>query len=206
MEKNAESGRVDATLLWRGATDDGNQPMARNPDEVLVEKNVSEELESDFLGIMRASAQAVTLITSCDADGNPHGMAASSVISLSKSPPSMCISINRSASLHPVIDASSVFCINLLMAEQSDLIEAFSKSEFRDRRFGSSDWRRGPKNLPFLASARAAIFCMSDASIDYSTHTLHIGRVMEIKRLNEGLPLLWFDGAYAAIGQAIPNS
>jgi flavin reductase (DIM6/NTAB) family NADH-FMN oxidoreductase RutF len=167
--------------------------------EMPAKDRVSQDLADDFRSVMRATAQAVTLITSCDADGNLYGMAASAVISLSMEPPSMCISVNRSASIHPVLAASGAFCINLLNADQSSLVEAFSRSDQRDRRFTSSDWQRGPDGLPYLASARAAIFCRREDSFDYSTHTLHIGRVTELKMLGNGMPLLWFDGAYAAM-------
>jgi flavin reductase (DIM6/NTAB) family NADH-FMN oxidoreductase RutF len=175
--------------------------MPTSLKEMPATDRVSEELADGFRRVMRGTAQAVTLITSCDADGNPHGMAASAVISLSMEPPSMCISVNRSASIHPVLAASGAFCINLLNADQSSLVEAFSRSDQKDRRFASIDWRRGPEELPYLASARAAIFCRSEYSVDYSTHTLHIGRVTDLKLLDEGLPLLWFDGAYAAMAQ-----
>lgn len=159
----------------------------------------SQDLVGDFRSAMRGTAQSVTIITSYDTDGNSHGMAASAVISLSMEPPSMCISVNRSASIHSVLAVSGAFCVNLLSADHTGLVDIFSRSDQRHRRFASSDWRHGQDGLPYLASARAAIFCRSENTVDYSTHTLHIGRVTDVKILDNGPPLLWFDGAYAAM-------
>jgi flavin reductase (DIM6/NTAB) family NADH-FMN oxidoreductase RutF len=131
-------------------------------------------------------------------------MAASAVISLSMEPPSMCISVNRTASIHSVLADSRIFCVNLLSDNHTGLVDSFSRSDQRDRRFTSSDWRRGPNGLPYLASARAAIFCTSDHTVDYATHTLHIGRVTDLKMRENGLPLLWYDGAYAAMARRQP--
>jgi flavin reductase (DIM6/NTAB) family NADH-FMN oxidoreductase RutF len=178
--------------------------MPTNSKEIHPTDHTNQDLVSDFRTVMRGTAQSVTIITSSDANGNSHGMAASAVISLSMEPPSMCISVNRSASIHPVLAVVGGFCINLLSADQTDLVETFSRSDQRDRRFTSSEWRRGPSGLPYLASARAAIFCSTDHTVDYSTHTLHIGRVTDLKVLEKGPPLLWFDGAYAAMAHPLP--
>jgi flavin reductase (DIM6/NTAB) family NADH-FMN oxidoreductase RutF len=172
------------------------------PDNAAVQDSPGVgDLAAQFRGMMRRMAQSVTIITTRDANDVPHGMAASAVISVSLEPPSMCVSINRSASMHPILASSRAFCINILQTDQSELVKLFSTSGQRERRFLSADWERGARQLPYLKSAQAAIFCATDVSVDYATHTLHIGRVIDLVTLDDRLPLLWFDGSCAAVSR-----
>lgn len=62
-----------------------------------------------FRTSMRIAPAGVSLITARDADGGFHGMAVTSATSLSMSPPSMLVAVNRSASVHPIISSSHRF-------------------------------------------------------------------------------------------------
>lgn len=170
-------------------------PLSRADDRAPGSADVAGSLRR----AMRRTAQPITILTARDRQDVPHGIAASAVISISMDPPSMGVSVNRLASIYRVLDDTRAFCINVLHVDQSDLVETFSRSDQRERRFLSTDWARGPLNLPYLRSAQAAIFCTSDRQIDYATHTLHIGSVMNVMTSDDRLPLLWFDGSYAAV-------
>lgn len=161
----------------------------------------TESLSDRLRGAMRRIAQPITLLTTRDVDGRPYGMAASAVMSVSMEPPSMSVAVNRASSIHPVLTGSRLFCINLLQIAQRELVDDFSRSDRRDSRFASSEWSWGPQDLPYFRSAQAAIFCATDASLDYATHTLHIGLVTDIKMLDDRLPLLWFGGTFAALAE-----
>lgn len=166
-----------------------------------------QDLAAQLRRALRRTAQPITILTSRDSDSAPHGIAASAVISVSMDPPSMVVSVNRSASIHPVLAKTGAFCINVLHTDQSGLVEAFARSDQREQRFLSADWLRGPRDLPYLRSAQAAIFCATELSVDYATHTLCIGSVIEVRTFGERLPLLWFDGAFAGISPpAIPSA
>lgn len=162
----------------------------KGPEQGLPALNGS----AGFREAMRGLASAVTLLTACDADGMPHGMAATAVIPVSMDPPSMLIAVNRSASLHPVIEATGRFCVNVLPDSQRDIVEAFSRSDMRSRRFTDFPWSLTEEGLPCLPQAQSVITCRCDERLAYGTHTLYIGRVERVGLGELAPPLVWFDG------------
>ena len=111
--------------------------------------------DADFREAMRGLASAVTLVTSRDAFGAPHGMAATAVIPVSMQPPSMLVAVNRSASLHPVIEQAGRFCVNVLPDSQRAIVEAFSRSDMRERRFTDFAWSCTDEGMPCLPLAQS---------------------------------------------------
>lgn len=179
---------------------------------VQLAPDLSQQIGSDFREAMRRLAASVTIITSRDLDGTPHGMVASSVISVSMEPPSMLIAVNRNAGLHPVLLRSKSFCINLLSESQSDLLKPFSTTALRDQRFQSDSWRDAfeadGERLPWLPDATASIECEVDLVTEYGTHTLFIGRALQIHCAalpkagpSKAGPLIWLAGQQAALSR-----
>lgn len=168
------------------------------------------EVGAGFREAMRRLAASVTIITSRDVDGTPHGMVASSVISVSMEPPSMLIAVNRNAGLYPVLRRAGRFCVNLLAHDQNDLLKPFSTSALRDQRFRSDHWRDAwPTDggrLPWLEGASASVECAVDLVTDYGTHSLFIGRVEQVQGVSSTvsgqsmvLPLVWLAGQQASL-------
>lgn len=171
-------------------------------------KDPPSQIEEAFRAAMRQLAASVTIISSRDTDGTPHGMVASSVISVSMDPASMLIAVNRSAGLHPVLLRSRKFCINLLSESQGELLKPFSNSLLREKRFQSSNWRdvRSSQSgrLPWLVDAAASMECEVDLVTDYGTHSLFVGRVLVVhgepstaSPAPSAAPLVWLAGRQA---------
>lgn len=154
----------------------------------------SQPLVSSLREAMRGMASAVTLVTSCDESGTPHGMAATAVIPVSMEPASMLIAIHRNASLNPVLDRMQHFCINILPYSQREIVQAFSDSAMRHRRFADYEWATTGEGIPYLVQAQSAIFCRRDQVVCYGTHTLYIGQVEGVVSSPRSAPLIWFDG------------
>lgn len=161
----------------------------------------------DFREAMRRLAAAVMIVTSRDLDGRPHGMVASSVIPVSMDPPSMLVAVNRDAGLHPVLERSRRFCVNLLTDDQHHLLAPFSQTSLREQRFRSDDWFNAwsgdVEQLPWLPRAAAVIDCAVDLATGYGTHTLFVGRVLSVHCANAQshaiAPLVWLAGQRAAL-------
>jgi len=162
-----------------------------------------EALAGRFRASMRMPASSVSLITARNADGY-HGMAVTSATSLSMSPPSMLVAVNRSASIHPVIVETGRFCLNLMGESHTDLLEFFSRSELRDRRFSSGNWDEGPDGLPVLRGGLASQVCTVEAVQDYGTHSIFVGRVDHVllPEAADGhvAPLVWMNGTQTPLG------
>lgn len=174
---------------------------------MTLEHSNSLSLIDRFRASMRATAASVALVTSTDAAGNFHGMAATSWVSISMDPPSMLVTINRSASVHAVISSSGRYCLNLLRNSHLGILERFSRSDMRHKRFDEENWRSGPRGLPVLGDALASQLCTVATSIDYGTHTIFVGRIDDVilpETSDEMFPLIWANGSRASL--ANPNA
>ena len=154
------------------------------------------DVATAFRDAMRRVASSVTLITTRDAAGSPHGMAASAVIPVSMDPPAILVAVNRSSGLHPTLSTHGRFCVNLLAGSHHPLLGAFAQSSRRSERFATGDWQDSNDSLPFLSSALAAVCCEVDQRIDYATHTLFINHITDVRLADDHLdPLVWFNGS-----------
>lgn len=147
-----------------------------------------------FKAALRGMASSVCVITTCDSNGKPHGMAASAVASVSFEPPSMLIAVNESASISERLKSTRAFCINVLTCEQDHIVKSFSSSAMRSSRFDSDEWEQGAMGLPYLRTAQASIFCKEDGVLKYGTHTVFVGRVLEVSVGGTSDPFVWHNG------------
>lgn len=157
----------------------------------------ADNLLADFRGAMRCLATTVSVVTSTD-DGQWHGMTATSVTSVSMEPPALLVCINSATAFHPVIDYSGRFCVNLLQTQHHKLSSAFAGKVTGQARFDFGHWRASASGLPYLMDAQANLFCEVDRRVAYGTHTLFIGRIIDVRVAPSVSPLLYQDGGYAA--------
>lgn len=164
-------------------------------------ETVIRSMEEDFRISMRLVAASISLVTARDEAGAWHGMAVTSAGSLSMDPASMTVAVNRNASIHPVISRTGSFALNLLDESHAALLEAFSRSDMRDRRFSPQDWIDGPS--PILKGALCAHLCSVAESHDFGTHTVFFGRVIDVvlpqTPTQAPPPMLWLNGKRASV-------
>src|SRR5262249_46680483 len=72
-------------------------------------------------------ATGVTIITTRDRDGKPHGMTANSFSSVSLNPPLVLWSSSLYAQSLPAFQESPHFCVNILAHDQIELSNKFAK-------------------------------------------------------------------------------
>src|SRR5581483_11160007 len=115
-----------------------------SPAEIIkLDRDVS---SADFRNAMRHLVGAVSVIT-VGRGNDVTGMTVTSMSSLSVDPPSLLVSVNRSASSWPVLKTHGFFGVNVLAAGQRDIAERFSgKGGLKGaERFAGADWMaRGP--------------------------------------------------------------
>ncbi len=159
-----------------------------------------EELQQGFKAAMRKLAATISLVTTVDHEGKPHGMAATSVASVSMDPPSLLTCVNRQASMHDPLAKAQRFCVNLLHRNQAEIVRVFSDPKHRDTRFDIGEWYRGHGELPGLVGAQASIFCTLDKVVPYGSHTICIGLVNQVVCDAEVAPLLYSNASFRCIG------
>jgi flavin reductase len=152
-----------------------------------------ETLAQKFRLAMRRQVAPVAILAS-RADCGRAAMLATSLISVSMSPPSLLISVNRSASLHPVITASEWFSVNFLGQEHAPIVPAFSGAVKGEARFSYGNWI-DILNTPVLLDSCATMICRVDSRMVYGSHEIFIGRVQSLSMTERGIPMIWRDGA-----------
>jgi flavin reductase (DIM6/NTAB) family NADH-FMN oxidoreductase RutF len=124
-------------------------------------------------------------------------MTANSVTTLSLDPPAYLICVSKESRLHPIIEESRKFCVNLLAADQSAVSTTFAKTDLTDDErwatVSSRDSELGPR---FIDGCTGWAECKVTASYDGLTHTIYIGEVMRLETGEDKPPLVFCGGGY----------
>ncbi len=155
-----------------------------------------------YRALMRHQAGAVTIIAAGHA-GARAGLTATAFSSLSDSPPTVLVCVQRRSGTHGVIVASKAFSVNILAREQQDLAERFSGKggvSGEQRFLGGARWDTLVTGAPVLSAALASLDCELLDEHAFATHSIFIGRVVDGAFRNDGEPLLYFRNDYWDIG------
>ncbi|MBN3789754.1 flavin reductase family protein [Burkholderia sp. Ac-20353] len=154
--------------------------------------------EADFKSAMKNLAAGVTLITSVS-NAQRGGMTATAVCSLSAAPAQLVVCVNRQNTTHQMIVESRKFCVNVLTADQSEVAQRFANPLARAERFGCDRWSVLKTGAPVLMDALVAFDCELGEAIESGTHSIFIGRVVDVHALEQNSPLLYYRSGYAGI-------
>jgi flavin reductase (DIM6/NTAB) family NADH-FMN oxidoreductase RutF len=154
---------------------------------------------------LRRLASAVAVVTCRDADTR-HAMTATAVTAMSMQPPSMIVCVNRAATFHAAMSSAASFAINILHRSQIEISMECGGKVRGEARFDSGGWGEDA-GVPILTDAQARLVCSKDASFDYGSHTIFIGRVISAGIHGEVDPLIYVDGKYTCLpNDATPAS
>lgn len=152
---------------------------------------------------MRALPGAVTVVAANGATGEPIGLTATAVSSLSVDPPSLLVCVNRGSSIAAALVVGAHFSVNLLAAGQQDVADAFGGLRVARgvARFSYGGWFRGESEVPLLAGANVSFECVVAQVTDWATHHIVIGEVVDVHvAAAPAAPLIYHDGQYRSIG------
>ena len=129
-----------------------------------------------FRVAMRRLPGGVSIITSGQGSDR-SGMTATSLSSLSVDPPSLIVSINRDASIRPILDRYKAFGASVLRAGQKSVADRFAGigGLKGNGRFIGERWIALETGAPLLATALAVFDCEVEDIIDRHTHSIIIG-------------------------------
>ena len=157
-----------------------------------------------FRNAMRRFASTVSIVTVRNG-AERHGTTATAVTSVSMDPPSMLVCVNRESRLHGHLEAGERFCVNLLHVDNLEASRLFASPLSSADRFACGDWQTDAASVPYLADAQANVFCIKDKAVEYGSHTIFIGRVVDVRTREDVAPLLYQNGCYAADAAALPE-
>ena len=169
--------------------------MDRSPVTTVGEYDMSEltQIQKDFRSAMAHLPAAVNIVTT---DG-PHGrvgITVSAVCSVSDSPPTVLVCVNRSSATHDIFKSNGEICINVLSGEHEELARHFSGATKvpMAERFGWDIWEENRASVPVLRDALVKIVGrISDHSVQGS-HSVIFVQVDRIEVQQESDSLVYF--------------
>ena len=162
----------------------------------MTTETASLPLDQGFRQAMRRVASTVNVISIC-VDGQPMGITATAVSSISLEPPSLLVCINRTASVHAPMGGMPHFRVNVLHRDQEAIAAMFADRNQHALRF-LSGWDLDCAGAPRLLEAQASILCRRTDHHLFGTHSIFIGVVEEVFTRPEIDPLLYLDGRYGS--------
>jgi flavin reductase (DIM6/NTAB) family NADH-FMN oxidoreductase RutF len=151
-----------------------------------------------FRQLLGRFATGVAIITANDGEGNPAGMTANTVVSVSLTPPLLAVCIDHTADMHATLQRAAQFTVNVLASHQEALSRRFA--ELGTGRFEGIGFSRSERGGIILDGVLAHIECERVAIHPAGDHSIYIGRVVG-GDTREGEPLLYFRGGYAGMAR-----
>lgn len=155
--------------------------------------------KDQFRAAMRQVAGAVTVVTTRGVNGEPRGVTATAVCSLTVEPPSVVACVNRDTWVGQFAPESGNFCVNVLTRDQQAIAETFAgRTDLAAAdRFQIGDWADAHTGAPVLKGAIASFDCVLEQAVDFATHVILIGRVLQtLSHENVSEPLVYVGGAF----------
>ena len=157
--------------------------------------NIDKQVFRDAMACLGA---AVNIITT-DGPAGQAGFTASAVCSVTDSPPTLLVCLNRSASVWPVFNDNRTLCVNTLSAGQESLSNLFGGKTPMADRFAAAGWQTGATGCPRLDEALASFDCRISQVVSVGTHDILFCEIVAITRHPVPQGLVWFDRGYHAL-------
>lgn len=157
-------------------------------------------LADDFRAAMRKLAATVTIITAGEGEAR-RGLTATAVCSMSVTPPSMLVCVNRFGAAHRAITDAGAFCVNILADDQRDVALRFAgqTGEAGEDKFAPHGWTQLVTGAPALDGALVNLDCGIASVTETESHSIFIGAVKAIRFGTAPSPLLHFDRQFRSL-------
>jgi len=162
----------------------------------------------DYREVLTRFATGVTVVTTLEQTSGapqPWGTTVNSFTGISLDPPLVMVAIGRERSIHPIIERTGRFGVNILGEESQQISDCFAgaPSPLPRSAFCNADYELSDGGLPIIDQAIAFLACDVDRVIEAGDHTMYLGKVIEtLCRDDVGWPLLYFRRRYLSIERA----
>ncbi|NTF33640.1 flavin reductase [Rhizobium skierniewicense] len=173
------------------------QPLSLEKDTAM-ETKTAEDLSLGFRNAMSRLAGAVNIVTT-DGPAGKAGFAATAVCSVSDSPPTLLVCLNRNSSAYKFVVENGVVCVNTLAADQEQLSSLFGGKTPIEERFAAGEWNKLETGSPVLTGALCSFDCQIRTIHDGGTHDILICDVRDTVVNTGEEALIYFKRAYRHI-------
>lgn len=157
--------------------------------------------KQDFRNAMARLGSAVNIITT-DGPAGRAGFTASAVCSVTDTPPTLLVCLNRSASVYPMFKENQVLCVNTLADSHESLSNLFGGKTPMPERFDAAEWSRLATGSPILSGAVVSFDCNITQITSVGTHDILFCEAVALVRNDESHALAYFDRRYHALMRA----
>ena len=127
-------------------------------------------------------------------DGDCRGVTATAVCSVTDTPGTVLVCVNRNTGTGKMIMDAGRFSINVLAAEQEEIAKVFAGMAGLSGadRFAHGRWEIAPETgLPWLGDALVNLECRVSHMHAVGSHDVFFGDVLAVRR-NDARPLIYF--------------
>lgn len=173
-------------------------PEVMNP--LMTDVPLSGVEKQPFRDAMARLGAAVNIITT-DGPAGRAGFTASAVCSVTDTPPTLLVCLNRSASVYDTFHANRQLCVNTLAAGHEELSNLFGGKTPMHERFIAADWSTRVTGSPVLSGALIAFDCLVTQMMSVGTHDILVCEVQALVLSDSRHGLIYFDRGYHLLPQ-----
>ncbi|NYT69238.1 flavin reductase [Pusillimonas noertemannii] len=154
----------------------------------------------DFRDAMSWLGAAVNIITT-DGEHGRAGLTATAVCSVSASPPTLLVCVNKASYAWTVLQKNEVLCVNVLRASDKGVADLFAgrSSVPPQDRFDLHNWNKLATGAPVLETALVAMDCRISEIKEVGSHSICLAAVDEIYNGLPGAALIYFQRHYGTL-------
>lgn len=148
-----------------------------------------------FKNGMACLGSAVNVITTC-VEGQYAGFTATAVTSVSDTPPSLLVCLNRNSSVFETFKNATHLCVNTLSAQQAAISGLFAGKLTQQERFDSVKWQSFLSGSPVIEGSNHAFDCQISERVDSGTHVILICDILGVANHKDTSNLVYFNRQY----------
>lgn len=162
------------------------------------------QTQIDFRNAMAQLPAAVNIITT-NGPGGRCGITASAVCSVTDSPPTVLVCVNRGSATHDVFRTNGHLCVNVLCGAQEELARHFAGMTQvpMAERFAWDLWDSGYAEVPVLRDALVQLEGRISECKEVGSHSVMFVELEKVGIRGEGDSLVYFNRLFHRIDPAV---
>ncbi|WP_153101115.1 4-hydroxyphenylacetate 3-monooxygenase, reductase component [Paraburkholderia hayleyella] len=163
----------------------------------------ADHARQQFRQAMAHLGAAVNVITTYGPHGR-CGITASAVCSVTDTPPTLLVCLNRSSAMHGVFNGNGNVCINVIPASLEDIARHFAGMTglAMEARFRLPVWDEGEHGVPVLRGALASLQGSIVEAKEVGSHSVMFVEITVIRVRADGDSLIYFDRNFHRVPRA----
>ncbi|WP_034303773.1 flavin reductase [Herbaspirillum sp. RV1423] len=139
-------------------------------------------MQTEFRNAMAQLSAAVNIITTAGPYGRA-GLTVSAVCSVSDTPPTLLVCLNRGSALYPVFTGNRRLGVNILPGHHEELARQFAGMTglSMEQRLSSAGWTSGDGSMPVLSDALASLEGDIVLTQDIGSHCVMFAEIKHIR-------------------------